>query len=163
MQLDWTHLVVTPIFAAIVGFLVWYVRSQIEALRQAQERLHADRRKVYAEVLNPVIRVFAGIKNPKESQRGLKQIASYDYRHAAFELTLVGSDRVVRAFNDMMQYLYRFDTDAGEQADAMELMRFWGSLLLEIRKSVGNPNTDLSWTDMLRPHITDIDSFVETR
>jgi len=38
------------------------------------------------------------------------------------------------------------------------MMRLWGSLLLEIRKSLGNKNTKLNEIDMLRAMIKDIDN-----
>lgn len=37
------------------------------------------------------------------------------------------------------------------------MMRLWGKLLLEIRKSLGNENTELSELDMLRGFIKDIE------
>ena len=38
------------------------------------------------------------------------------------------------------------------------MMRHWGTLLLEIRKSLGNEGTKLSEIDMLRGMIKDIES-----
>jgi hypothetical protein len=158
VEIDWLDLVVTPLVAAAVGFAVWYFQSRIDALRRAQDRLHDDRRKIYADVLDPIIRTFAGIRNPKETQKAMAHIQSFDWRRTAFEFSLIGSDNVVRAFNSMMQYLYQFDPQGGKQADLAELMRLWGSFLLEIRKNVGDPTTGLTPQDMLKPHIKDIET-----
>lgn len=158
MDIDRIDLLVTPIVAAAVGFAVWYFQSRIDALRRAQDRLHDDRRKVYADVLEPIIRLFAGIRSQGETQKALQQIQSFNWRRSAFEFSLIGSDGVVQAFNTMMQYIYRLDPSSGHQSDAAELMRLWGAFLLEIRKSVGDPKTSLSPIDMLKPHIKDIDN-----
>lgn len=156
MEIDWVDLVVTPVVAAAVGVAVWYFQSQIDALRRAQDRLHDDRRKVYADVLDPIIRTFAGIRDLKETQKAMAQIQSFDWRRNAFEFSLIGSDDVVRAFNSMMQYLYQFDAQGGRQADPAQLMRLWGNFLLKIRKDVGDPKTGLTPQDMLEAHIKDI-------
>ena len=159
MEIDWVNLAITPLVACAVGFAVWYFQSRLEAIRRAQDRLHDDRRKVYADLLNPIIRIFAGIKNPKETRKALQEVQLFDWRRTAFEFSLIGSDDVVRSFNDMMQYFYKQEqADSQQQADPFQVMRLWGELLLEIRKSVGDPKTRLSATDMLRAHIKDIDT-----
>lgn len=157
MEIDWVVLLVTPFVAAVVGFAVWYFQSQIDTIRRAQDRLHDDRRKVYADVLEPIIRLFAGIRDQKETQKALQQIRSFEWRRSAFEFSLIGSDDVVRAFNEMMQYIYRFDPNSGPQIHPVELMRLLGAFLLEIRKSVGEPKTSLLPVDMLKPHIKEIE------
>lgn len=157
MTIDWINILVTPAVGAAVGFSVWYFQSRIDSLRRAQENLHDERRKIYAEVLDPFIRIFAGIKNPQETKKAMKQVASYDYRRTAFEFSLVGSDDVVRAFNNLMQYIYRGGTDDGTDIDATQLMRHWGAFLLEIRRNVGNSDTKWTEVDMLKGFITDVD------
>ncbi len=161
MEIDWIDFIVTPLVAALVGFGVWYVQSRLEALRREQERLHDDRRKVYADVLEPFIRLFAGIKNPKENQKALRHLLSVEYRRTAFEFSLIGADDVVRSFNDLMQYVYSFDAEADEKPNPSELMRLWGAFLLEIRRNVGNPKTKLTPADMLRSQIKDIDKIIK--
>ena len=68
----------------------------LKTVRRERERLQDERRKVYVEVLEPYIRIFAGIRNPSETKKALNQIGSFDYRRAAFELNMIGSDEVVR-------------------------------------------------------------------
>ncbi|HUT61540.1 MAG TPA: hypothetical protein VNA25_27170 [Phycisphaerae bacterium] len=156
--MDWVDLLITPLAGAAVGFGVWYFQSRIDALRRAQERLHDERRKAYAGVLEPFIRVFAGLKNPKESQKAMAHMSSFEYRRTAFEFNLIGSDNVVKAFNNLMQYIFRFGQQDSAESDPKALMRLWGLFLLEIRRDVGEPNTKLGHTDMLRAMITDIDA-----
>ena len=161
MEIDWIDFLVTPLVGALVGFGVWYFQSSLEALRREQERLHDDRRKVYTDVLEPFVRIFAGIKNPKENQKALQHMLSLEYKRTAFEFSLIGADDVVRSFNDLMQYVYSFDAEAGEKPDVSKLMRLWGAFLLEIRRNVGNPKTKLAPADMLRSQIKDIDKIIK--
>ncbi len=161
MEIDWIDLLVTPLAAALVGYGVWYFQSRLEALRREQERLHDDRRKVYSDVLEPFVRIFAGIKNPKENQKALQHMLSVEYKRTAFDFSLIGADDVVRSFNDLMQYVYSFDAEADEKLDPSQLLRLWGAFLLEIRRSVGNPKTKLTPADMLRSQIKDIDKIIK--
>ena len=89
----------------------------------------------------------------------MQLVASYDYKRAAFEFALIGSDDVVRAFNNLMQRVYRAGVDSSSLAPR-ELLLPWGTLLLEIRRSLGDSKTTLEPVDMLRSHIRDIDSLV---
>ena len=158
MNINLTNMLVTPIAAALVGFAVWYVQSSIATIRQEQARLHDDRREVYANILDPFIRMFAGIKNPKENPKALRQILSVEYKRTAFEFSLIGADDVVRSFNNFMEYVYSIDSNTQQQLDPAKFMYLWGDFLLQIRKNVGNPDTKLTSTDMLRSQIKDIDT-----
>jgi len=161
MEIGSMDFLVTPLVAALVGFGVWYFQSRLEALRREQERLHDDRRKVYTDVLEPFVRIFAGVKNPKENQKALQQLLSVEYKRTAFEFSLIGVDDVVQAFNDLMQYVYSFDAEADKRPDSSELMLRWGRFLLEIRRNVGNSKTKLTPADMLRSQIKDIHKMIK--
>jgi hypothetical protein len=160
MQIDWIDFAVTPIVAALVGFGVWYFQSRIERLRREQEKLHDVRRKVYAELLDPYIRMFSSVKDPQARARVVKQITSYDYKKTAFEFSLLGSDKVVRAFNKMMQYFYALE-ETGQQPDSRTMLTLWGGFLLEIRKSLTHGRTRLTERDMLRGLIKGVDEVVK--
>lgn len=142
--------------SALVGFGVWFVQSRIEELRRARERLRDERRDVYSKILEPYIRLFSGLNDPGVEAEVVKLITSFDYRKTAFELNLIGSDSVVLAFNDMMMFFYAAQA-AGEQPSAAEMLTRWGTFLLEIRRSIGDPNTKLGYRDMLRGLISDLD------
>ena len=144
----------TVLGAGLFGLASWYVRIRRESSERERERLYDERRQIYLRNLEPMIRLFAGIKNPEETEKAIQQMGSYEHRQALFELNLMGSDDVVRALNDFMQYTYRGDPDSHE------LMAVWGQLLLSIRRDLGNKGTGLTARDMLRSQITDVDSFM---
>ncbi len=161
MEFDWGKFVVTPLVGALVGFGVWYFQSRIDALRKEQERLHDDRRKIYSSVLEPFVRLFAGIKDQQQNKKALKQMLSFEYKRTAFEFSLIGADDVVKAFNNLMQYVYSFDADEGEKPNPSELLRLWGEFMLQIRRNVGSPKTKLRPVDMLRSQIKEIDKIIK--
>ncbi len=148
---------VTTLFAALVGLAVWFLQSRVEAARQATARLRDERRKIYADILDPYIKLSSGIGDAKQTDQVVKQIISYEYRKTAFELSLMGSDAVVLAFNEMLQAFYKADRE-GQKIDPNDFIRLWGTVLLEIRKSIGEPRTKLKHKDMLRAMIKDIDA-----
>jgi len=162
---NWIELLITPIVGAIIGFGVWYFQSRIDVLRREQEKLNDDRRKVYAEILEPFVRVFAGIKNPKENKKALQQMLSFEYKNTSFQFSLIGADDVVKSFNNLMQYVYSLESPEEKNiegtADPSKLMRLWGEFLLEIRRNVGNPKTKLTPADMLRSQIKGIDKIIK--
>ena len=79
---------------------------------------------------------------------------SMSYREAAFQLTFVAPDDVVRAYNDLQQYFYRLG-DGHQDADPKKPIRLLGRLLLAIRKGAGNDTTELDDIAMLEWWITD--------
>ena len=69
---------------------------------------------------------------------------------------MMGSDDVVRALNELMQYSYGVERD-GTSPKPEEMLRYWGRVLLAIRRDLGNKRTKLMDIDMLRGQIRDID------
>ena len=158
--MEWSELIIAlagPVFMAIGGIISWIIKNRSEELRTNREKLKTEQRKIYSEILEPYIRMFADIKGEGIAQ-AVKKIKSYDYRKTAFELSLIGSDEVVDAYIKLMQHSYQAE-ETGKQ-DPSTMMNLWGSLLLEIRKSLGHNNTKLIPKDMLRPMISDIDKYL---
>jgi len=152
--MDWLQILGPPLLMALGGIITWVIKSKIEELRAIEEKLREERRNIYAQILDPYIRLFADLKG-KGSDQALRKITSYDYRKTAFDLNLFGSDEVVRAYNDLMKHTYKAEATGNQ--DPKEMIRLWGKLLLEIRKSLGNKKTKLNEFDMLRAMIKDIE------
>lgn len=147
-----------PTLLVIVGGLItWLIRTRTEELRAAEERLHDERRRIYDELLDPYIRLFANVKSGG-TQQAVQKMVTYEYRKTAFNLNMVGSDSVVLAYNALMKHTY--EAEASGQQSPAELFRLWGGLLLEIRRSVGDKRTSLTEMDMLRGMIRDVDSLL---
>ena len=156
--IDWIQWIAVPLFGAIFGGSGWLLRSRIEEFRREQEKLRSDRRRIYTQLLEPYILMFSGINSPDTMEEARQQIISFEHRKVLFEINLVGSDSVAKAFNDMMQYFYR-SNDSQLQQDPGEMMLQFGNLLLAIRREfVGK--SKMSARDMLRSQINDIDRFL---
>ncbi len=152
--MDWLQLLGPPLLMVLGGIITWVIKSKIEELRAIEEKLREERRNIYAQILDPYIHLFADSKGEGQTQ-ALKKITSSDYIKTAFDLTLFGSDEVVRAYNDLMKHAYKAEATGNQ--DPKEMIRLWGKLLLEIRKSLGNKRTKLNEFDMLRAMIKDIE------
>lgn len=174
--MDWLEALAVPALLGMGGLIAWVVKSRLEEIRAAQERLASERRKLYADLLDPYIKIFARAKSTSEvdadataqaaSHELLEQVSSVEYRRTALEVVLIGSDEVVDAYNDLMQRFYKGQADSPQEK--LETMRLYAVLLLAIRKSLGNATTPLDEWDMLRHMITDIDEYlanagIETR
>ena len=152
--MSWVSAIGPSLLMVFGGLIVWLIKSRVEELRAAEERLTEARRRVYTENSDPYVTLFTGIRGEGQ-QKAIKTITSRDYRKTAFELSLFGSDDVVRAYNRVMQHA--FQAEKSGKGDAQALMRLWGSLLLEIRRSLGNRKTGLTEFDMLAGMISDIE------
>ena len=148
--------VLGPLVMVLGGIIGWFIRSHTEEQRAIREKLNEERRKTYLEILGPYIHIFADLKGKGPTQ-ALDEVKSYDYRKKAFDLNLFDSDKVIRAYNNLMQYAYKFEAGGSQKPQPKEMMRLWGTLLLEIRKSLGNKKTKLDEFDMLRSMIKDVD------
>ena len=152
--MDWLQVLGPPLLMVLGGLITWYTKSRVEELRAVEQRLLEERRKIYGQMLEPYIRLFSDLRGAGSTQ-AIKSISSYEYRKTAFDLSLIGSDEVVRAYNALMKEAYKAEADLGQ--NPKEMVRLWGRLLLEIRKSLGNKKTRLDEFDMLRGMVKDID------
>jgi hypothetical protein len=175
----------TPILLLLLSGIGWFIGNRIERrtnqdkLRYEEERerqkywrdleqkLREDRISVYNAMLEPFIIIFTKdeafandklYKNRSKTEVSNGMILSLDYKRNGFKLALMGSDNVVRAFNELMQYIYAQPkiTDETKAEHTLKLMNILGTLLLEIRRSVGNETTKLDNLEMLEWMINDI-------
>ena len=154
--MNWLQALGPSLLMVLGGIITWLIKSRVEELRATEKRLLEERRKIYGQILDPYIRLFADPKG-QGLTKALKMITSYEYRKTVFDLNMFGSDEVIRAQNAFMKHAY--ETEKTEKQEPKKMIRLWGSLLLEIRRSLGNKKTKLDELDMLQAMIKDIDSF----
>jgi len=153
--MNWLQVLGPSLLLVLGGIITWFLKSRVEELRATEGRLREERRKIYVQILDPYVHLFSDLKGQGPAQ-AIKKITSYRYRKTAFDLNLFGSDEVVHTYNALMKHTYEVES-TGKQ-NPKEMMRLWGSLLLEIRKSLGNKKTTLNEFDMIRAMINDIDN-----
>jgi hypothetical protein len=159
--MNWLQILGPSLLIVLGGIITWFIKSRVEELRATEERLQDQRRRIYLEILDPYIRLFAELKGKGPPVQALRKMTSYEYRKTAFNLNLFGSDKVVRAYNALMQHVYEAESTGNQ--DPRKMMSLWGMLLLEIRKSLGNKKTKLNELDMLRGMIKDIDEYLASQ
>ncbi|MBG6079829.1 hypothetical protein [Rubrivivax gelatinosus] len=151
--------VATPIFVLILTAVGWKLRQSVERERELEDKLREDRINTYNLILEPFIILFmtdaawAMDKANRGKDKGeiaTAKMLSLEYRKYAFKLSLVGSDAVVIAYNDLMQFFYSHGEIAAPTEEILKkVMSLLGAFLLEIRRSMGNETTKLSNWQML--------------
>ena len=143
------------------GLVTWWAQSRIEHARREADRLHSERAKLYLKLLEPFSAILGS--KAKNAVNPIKIITSKEYRDAMFQVNLVGSDDVVRAFNKLMRMIYeRDDSVASGPASAVEVFGQIGDTMLAIRRELGNRRTDLRNLEMFESSITDWSSYVDS-
>lgn len=153
--MNWLTSLGPSLLMVLGGIITWLIKSRIEELRATEEKLRADRRRIYKELLSPYIGLFADI-SPQGQQKAIQQIKSREYRETTFDFNLFGSDEVIKAHIALMQHFY--ESERAGQQNPKEMFKLYGGFLLAIRKSLGNKKTKLDEFDMLRAMIKDIDT-----
>jgi hypothetical protein len=152
--MEWLNNIAPTIIGLLGGAIGWFLKSKVEAKRRAEEALREEQAKTYTDILMPFAQLFTDL-SPKSQQSALKLITSLDYRKKSFQLVLVGSDEVVRAWNKMWDTIYSVEKN---ELDSKQILLRFGEVLLAIRKGLGNDGTRMSSKDMLRWLIKDVDS-----
>ncbi len=165
----------TPILALIITAIGWKIRNQLESTRELKAKLREERIDIYNSILEPFIIMFSPDEGVKNQQRGKKKgkfelatekLISVDYRKVGFQLALTGSDEVVVAYNNMLQYFFSRNLESPAETseqDIIMMLQLMGKFLLEIRKSLGNDTSQLSEWDMLEWFITDARKYKSKR
>lgn len=161
--------IATPILVTLLGAIGWSIRARLQRRIDLEEKLRQERVDTYNKILEPFIILLmteeAWKKDPKNKNKDKnteteKMWLSLDYRKTSFYLSLIGSDDVIRSYNDLMQYVFHIDQNQGSQAvDVQKIASLLGSFLLSIRKSMGNEKTDLDEFEMLEWFMKDAQSF----
>ena len=152
-----TPTIITFLCTMIGGGFIWCLRHYLEVIRTKEKRLYQERRELYIDILEPYIRSFTSIHTPKELNKAVQQIKSYDYRKKSCEFNMVASDKVMSSFNNFVQYIYNNKVYSDEQ-NTREFAKYWTKLILECRRDLGSKETKMKEKDMLKNWVSDIDN-----
>lgn len=161
---------ITPVLLIVLGGIGWLIQNRIQASQAKQEaqstriaeledKLREDRIATYNALLEPFFLLFTSdaafaldpkYKNKKKDEIAIARMLSVEYRQIGFKLSLVANDAVVRAYNKLMQFFYHTEQDARPLEDkTSHWIALMGTLLLEIRKSMGNQSSGLDRWEMI--------------
>ena len=157
--------VATPLLVLLLTAVGWRLRQSIERRRELENKLHADRIDTYNKILEPFIILLMSDaawehdikhKGKNKNDFAMAKMMSLDYRNTSFKLSLVGSDAVVTAYNNLFQFFFEQSSDAVHTPERLKIMlSLLGTFLLEIRKSMGIESSKLTNWQMLEWFITD--------
>ena len=128
-------------------------------IRELEDKLREDRIATYNALLDPFFLLFTTeaslatdpkFKNKNKSDIAINRMMSFEYRQVGFKLSLVANDEVVRAYNSLMQFFYHTDDDQRPlDQKASNWIALMATLLLEIRRSMGNQSSKLDRWEMI--------------
>ena len=158
--------IVTPILVLLLTAAGWKYRQSIERRIKLEEKLRDDRVEIYNRILEPFIVLFMSdaawqsdrkLKGKDKSSYFTTSILSLEYRKTSLKLMLLGSDAVVKSFNDLMQFFYSFDdsVDSLPTNQISKAISLLADFLLEIRRSMGNEATTIDNWGMLEWFLKD--------
>ncbi len=157
--------IATPVLVLALTAVGWRFRRRMERQLELEDKLREDRIAIYNHILEPFIILLmtdvAWQHDKQNKGRDKNDIAtgkmlSLEYRKYAFKLSLVGSDQVVLAYNDLFQHFYtQGDNPEVSEENLKTMMALLGNFLLQIRRSMGNEATQLNQWQMLEWFITD--------
>lgn len=155
--------ITTPVLVLILTAIGWNVRTRFQRRQELEDKLREDRIITYDKLLEPFIILFmtdvAWQADPKNKNKNKRDIAmqimlSLEYRQIAFRLSLIGSDAVVKAYNELLQFFFQHE-GLPDPSDLKKMISLIADLLLEIRKSMGNEATKLDNWGMVEWFIID--------
>ncbi|SFL90213.1 hypothetical protein [Nitrosomonas communis] len=166
----------TPFLLAGLGGLGWIIKNRIESsqtkqdaqasrIRELEDKLREDRIATYNAILDPCFLLFTSeaafsldpkFRNKNKNDLAIAKMLSVEYRQVGFKLSLVANDSVVRAYNALMQFFYHTEQDSRPIDDkTQDWLALMGTLLLEIRKSMGNASSSLDRWEMIEWFMSD--------
>lgn len=160
------RLIITFVSAVIIPIAIVKLGEKISKIQQIEEKLRNDKIEIYNKVLEPFFLIFStpeiirGSFKNKESQKktgdqlAIEKMLNVDFQEYSFKLILLGSDKVVRAYNNLLQAFYNQPTIGNEPG--LDLIKYTSVLLLEVRRDLGNSTTKLHEFELLEWKLHDI-------
>ena len=160
----------TPIILVILSAIGWMLKNKIEVSRanrdaqqvriqELEDKLREDRIATYNALLYPFFLLFTSeasfaadpkFKNKNKNEIAMNHMLSFEYRQIGFKLSLVANDAVVRAYNALMQFFYHTEGDMRPlEQKTSNWIALMATLLLEIRRSMGNQSSKLDQWEMI--------------
>lgn len=158
--------ITTPFLVIILSAVGWRLRKGLERRTELEDKLRDDRIEIYNKILEPfvILLMSEAAWESDKKQRGKDKniyattlMLTLEYRRLGFKMSLMGSDSVVKSYNNLMQYFYSMSEPEKVPSDnaLKEMLELIGNFLLEIRKSMGNEATKLEKWDMLEWWMSD--------
>jgi hypothetical protein len=134
------------IWTAVIGFATWAINKSSEDARERRRLLAERKRQQYLEFLD-VLKRFIGGDDASSDTEILEKLRDWNLK-----LTLIASDSVIRAWNKA-----RAISSVSPALPGPEVLHYWGTLILEMRKDSGHSDSTLKVSEVLGVFVNDID------
>ena len=148
-------------FAVLLSQLItalaprWNVKSEVT--KQDSLESSQSRRKAYEEFVTTLFETFDGTNKGGRIDKRTEQRLRSVFKDFRPKILLVGSDEVVRAFNDWN--IYSDQTLTPEMQHG--LLAAIADLVVAMRRDLGYPKTDLKRIEILAVFLTDAETTEE--
>lgn len=168
--LDWISTIsaiAIPFLMVVITFLFTQLRSREEKAFEVLNKLQDDRIDVYNTILEPYIAIATPIEILRQERKyqgkdsgevAVKLISKPAYKRAEFKLFLMGSDEVVRAYNNLKKFYYS-NGGSGTTEGTEQTYILMATLLTEIRRNLGYEKTKITHKDALWWFVRDVDKY----
>lgn len=143
------------LWTAIIGAAAWAIRSSIEQKREHQKLLAERKQEHYLQFLQFLSKFMgpAGETDQKISNKAKQNqtpVPLDELRMWSLRLTLIGSDEVVREWNNARSASH-------DPNDSLFVLKNWGRLWLAMRRDCGHIDTQLGVTDVMAAFVNDVE------
>ena len=135
--------IATPILVIVLSAIAWKLRKGIERHAELEDKLRDDRIEIYNKILEPFV-IFLMTEAAWETDKKHKGkdknlyatnlMLTLEYRRLGFKMSLMGSDSVVKSYNNLMQYFYQLSDPNAEPSDK-KLKEMWRSPEMKLIQS----------------------------
>jgi hypothetical protein len=160
--------ITTPFLLIVVSAILANVSKKQEKVYELQAKLQDDRLRIYNSLLEPFIIAAtpeALLSNDKRF-KGMspgdaagKILSTTEYKQLEFKLLLIGSDSVIKAYSEIKKYFFSGKFDGTQEATA-HIIKLEGNWIVEIRKSVGNEDTKVTYRDTAWYFVKDAEKII---
>lgn len=144
--------ILLPLIGGGIGFLL---KRYLDKKRELFNENAKERRQAYQDFVDIIIDIFATTKDKKAKPFDVKRLYDFYKKNVLF-----APPKVVNAFSDYMQYIYKFDSN--DPAQNSEHIKKLTEVLKQMRKDLGLSNKDLgeNGEKLMRAIINDFDTML---
>jgi hypothetical protein len=126
-------------------------KDRVDAARllELEKRVATSRAEVFEPLVEAIGRVWDLVAAGKADDKAFRDVAFQDLQRFNHWVQIYGSDESVRFAHRFMQALYA-------EAPPFIVLRFMAELILQARRELGYPETELNALDLLGIRINDV-------
>lgn len=138
-----------PVLLLILGGIGWLYRHEKERRHQIEKQLSDKKYEVYIKLLTVFFDILKQVKKNQPTNASKLIDKMLDIKK---ELIIFGNDKVLFAF-------FKWEKDSQKKGNIKAL----AELIIEVRKDMGNPQTEITTQDFLKSLVSTEQDFNELK